>query len=286
MIEHDEFSSDLEQEIESEIEQEDYTLETTSERSSLARRLLIIFISFILYVIISPMDPNIVFNPVHSNLFYVSAWVVVLLSIIASIYLLSVKNEKIHEKSTYTSIKNWNSVMEYFVVLPVMMLVFTIINMFFLSFSPISGTSMEPNFHDHEGVIFSHLSKDYNRFDVIILYVPELEDPYLIKRVIGLPGETVEIHDNEIYINGTLLIQDFIDQDKVKTYCRFTSDINNCEFLVPENNYFVLGDNRDGNGVDTGISGTSIDSRTFGPISKDNTYGKVIWHFRDFNLFD
>ena len=200
-----------------------------------------------------------------------------LLSIISLWKLLPFTNKK--------GLKQLNNILEYLVMLPVIMVLITVINAFFVSFSPISGTSMEPNFHDKEAVLFSHVDKDYERFDVIILRVDSLNEPYLIKRVIGLPGEIIVIDHNEIYIDSELLTQDFIDQDIVKTYRVASSDPNYCEFKVPEDYYFVLGDNRDGNGIDI-PSGYSIDSRTFGPVHRDDTYGKVVYHIANIPIFD
>lgn len=270
-----------------EVDQEvNFTNETTSERSSLLRRLLVVLGTFVLFGVVSQLDSNYAFNPVTSDLFLTLGLLVFVLAIIFLIGYLKTKPEDLGKEATYKKTKLQNNVMEFLVVLPVLMLLFTLFNAFIFSFSPISGTSMEPNFHDDQAVVFTHVSKDYERFDVIIVYVERLDDPYLIKRVIGLPGETVLIDHNEIYIDGVLLPQDFIDQDVVTTYCIGNSDINSCEFEVPLDHYFVLGDNRDGNGVSEGVSGYSIDSRTFGPVHRDDTYGKVIWTFADFNVLE
>ncbi len=241
------------------------------KRASLSLFLLVVF--YILYI----SDNNAPFNPVGSDLFMSLALITAIVSIVSLIKLLPFINKK--------GINFLYNVLEYLVMLPIIMVLITIINAFFLSFSPISGTSMEPNYHDKEAVLFSHLNKDYERFDVIILRVDTLNEPYLIKRVIGLPGETVVIDHNEIYIDGALLMQDFIDTEKVKTYCVSSTDINYCEFTVPEDSYFVLGDNRDGNGIDE-PSGYSIDSRVFGPVSKEDTYGKVVYHIANIPVFD
>lgn len=261
----------------------DYTFETITERTSLLRRLSVILLITPLFAVLSRLDPHRPFNPVTSGLFLSLGFVVFVLSIVLLVDARKTAPETFHDKEVYLKSMRQNSMLEFLVVLPVLMLVFTIVNMFFLSFSPISGTSMEPNFHDHEAVVFSHLSNRYERFDVIILYEESLDDPYLIKRVIGLPGETLVIDDNEIFINGVSIYQDFIDTNQIKTYCR-GSDINYCSFEIPMDSYFVLGDNRDGNAVAS--SGYSIDSRTFGAVHEDDIFGKVVWTFRDFNLLE
>jgi signal peptidase I len=260
-------------------QEENFTQETTSERSSLLRRNLIAIIASVVFVVLSSFDHNIVFNPVVSPVFLGLGLMVFILAVGLFVYAFQLPPHRYPMKRTYLTIKAQNNVMEFLVVLPVLMVIFTIINAFFLSFSPISGTSMEPNFHDGEVVIFSHISKEYERFDVIIIYAETQEEPYLIKRVIGLPGEQVIIDNNEIYIDGVLIEQDFIDQDTVYTACVNSNNRDYCEFSVPLDSYFVLGDNRDGHGLEDQPSGYSIDSRTtsIGAIHRDDTFGKVVY---------
>lgn len=282
---------DVEEEVVEVVEEivdqfEDYTLDTTSERSSLLRRLPLVLGTTLLYFIIRGFDPNYVFNPVNANVFELIAFIILVFSLFSLMLLVRLDRTTFHMKETLTKVKRVNDILDFFSVVPVLMLLITLVNIFFVSFSPISGTSMEPNFHDDQAVIFSHLNPKYERFDVVIVYVESLNDPYLIKRIIGLPGETVLIDDNEIYIDGVLLVQDFIDQEQVNTYCVSGQYINYCSFTVPENSYFVLGDNRDGHAVDGVVSGYSIDSRTFGSVSVDDIYGKVIVTFKDYNLLD
>lgn len=103
------------------------------------------------------------------------------------------------------------------------------------------------------------------RGDIIVLNPPEgsvsTNQPY-IKRVIGLPGDTVEIRDNLVFINGIQLDEPYIDGED--TWCG--SKGNACPVeMVPENQVFVLGDNRDG----------SQDSRAIGMVPWDNIIGKA-----------
>lgn len=260
-------------------QEENFTQETTSQRSSLLRRCWITIIAFLVFAILASFDHNIVFNPVVSPVFLGLGFVVFIIAIVLLVFAFRVPLEKYPDKRTYLTVKTQNNLMEFLVVLPVLMVIFTTINAFFLSFSPISGTSMEPNFHDGEVVIFSHVSKEYERFDVIIIYAENQSEPYLIKRVIGLPGEQVVIDNNDIYVDGVLIEQDFIDQDSVYTACVNSDDRDYCEFSVPLDSYFVLGDNRDGRGIDDQPSGYSIDSRTqsIGSIHRDDTFGKVVF---------
>lgn len=265
---------------------EDFTLESTTVFQSLMRRLPLVLGATLLYFIIRSFDPNYIFNPVNSNLFELMAIGILIYGVFSILVLKGIDKTTMYLKTTYQKYKKVNDILDFLSIVPLLMLLITVLNIFFISFSPISGTSMEPNFHDDQAVVFSHINDEYKRFDVVIIFVAELSDPYLIKRVIGLPGETVVIDDNDIFINGVLLVQDFIDQDVVKTYCVSGHDINYCSFTVPLDSYFVLGDNRDGKAIQDAISGYSIDSRTFGSVPKEDIFGKVILTFKDFNLLN
>ena len=114
---------------------------------------------------------------------------------------------------------------------------------------------------------------DIKRGDIISL---DYEDTkYLIKRVIGLPGDTIEIKDNILYINGEVYEENYLD--KGLEYPDFSlSDLG--YDTIPEDMYLVLGDNRE----------NSLDSREIGLISKDSVNGKIvlrIWPINKISLF-
>jgi len=122
-------------------------------------------------------------------------------------------------------------------------------------------SSMETNFHEGQRVLVEKITYRFgspSRGDVIVFHPPiATTDPY-IKRVIGLPGETVEIKEGQIYINGKLLEEE----------SDFGSDIPssyNGSWTIPEDEYFVLGDNRN----------HSSDSRAWGTVAKENIIGRV-----------
>jgi signal peptidase I len=128
----------------------------------------------------------------------------------------------------------------------------------------VKGASMEPNFEDNEYLIIDELSfrfRDIERGEIIVFEPPTNESQYYIKRVIGLPGETVQIKNGQITIynndfpNGFIIHEDYIGE--------YTSGE---EYVVlGEEEYFVMGDNRD----------VSLDSRVIGPIPQDNIIGRV-----------
>ena len=143
-------------------------------------------------------------------------------------------------------------------VLPALVIVL-LVNIFIAQATRVEGQSMEPNLHDHQRLIIEKVSYHFRspeRGDIIVLRPPQRQSEPLIKRVVALPGETIEIHDGHVYIDGVVLDEPYLTQE---TWGTLTSQ------LVPEDQVFVLGDNR----------GASNDSRAFGTISFDDIIGRA-----------
>ena len=147
----------------------------------------------------------------------------------------------------------------------------------------VKGSSMEPNFNHGDFVFINKLSTsigapDYG--DVVICKLDEGSGyENIIKRVIGLPGDEIDIVENEdvydLYVNGEYIEEDFLGEPMM------TDGNIEYPFEVPENSYFVMGDNRN----------ESLDSRreSVGAIHKDDLMGKVVlrlYPFSDFGLID
>lgn len=131
----------------------------------------------------------------------------------------------------------------------------------------ISGESMMPNYYDQEhGLMFkSNMLTTINRNDIVVIDTNVSSgQKRIIKRVIGLPNETIEIRNSVVYINGEVLDQPYIDKDYQK------QNINLAPLQIPANEYFVMGDNRD----------NSEDSRIIGTVSRDEILSKggiIFW---------
>ena len=138
----------------------------------------------------------------------------------------------------------------------------------------VSGASMYPTLHNGDRMVLSKVG-DVHRFDVVILKAPD-ENVEYIKRVIGMPGDTVEMKSGVLYINGKKVDQPFINTEALAKQTVFMNDFTleslTGESKVPEGKYFVLGDNR----------GVSKDSRMIGFIDRSAIEGKAvftIWPF-------
>ena len=107
----------------------------------------------------------------------------------------------------------------------------------------------------------------YTEMNNYLYRLPEGRDEIYIKRVIGLPGDTVEIKNNTVYINGTALVEDYLPDDLVM------SDFP--QITVPDGMYFMMGDNRN----------ASEDSRILGPIPRENIKMKTIFHVHSITSF-
>jgi signal peptidase I len=156
-------------------------------------------------------------------------------------------------------------------VLPAL-LIALLINVFVGQATRVEGQSMEPNLHSEQRLVVEKLSYRFHgpqRFDIVVLRVPSQGEELLIKRVIGLPGETVEIKDGGVYINGELLDEPFTSE--------YTQPGRHALVTVPPLHVFVLGDNRD----------RSNDSRSFGPVPIENVIGRAwlsYWPLEDAGL--
>ena len=125
----------------------------------------------------------------------------------------------------------------------------------------VDGSSMDSTLKNGEILILNKLDKSYERFDVVVVEVTiDGHKSKLVKRIIGLPGENIEYKDNELYINGEILEDEF----NSRTNNFSLKDIYNVD-SIPNDYYFVMGDNRN----------YSRDSRdyTVGLIKKEDIVG-------------
>lgn len=147
---------------------------------------------------------------------------------------------------------------------------FIVIYLFIFQPNQVKGVSMEPTFQSGDYIITSKITykfKKIERGDVIVFNSPKNPDIEYIKRVIGLPGDKIEVRNNEVYVNDQILPETYIS---AKTNLWDNGYLKeNIPIYVPENYVFVMGDNRP----------RSSDSREFGPIPISSIVGTVIYRY-------
>ncbi len=161
------------------------------------------------------------------------------------------------------------NLIEWIVVIGGALIVATLLRAFVFQTFYIPSGSMLPTLHQGDRVVVNKLDDSYGRGDIVVFERPEgwqgaHQD--LIKRVIGLEDETVEIHDNQVFIDDKALAEPYLAPDV--TLRDFPPTV------VPEDHIFVMGDNRP----------YSSDSRENGPVPLDNVVGRAfirIWPFSD-----
>lgn len=158
--------------------------------------------------------------------------------------------------------KRFRLVREIIETVVLTLLMFLIIRLAVQNFN-IDGMSMEPNLHDQELVLvdkWSYLIHPPNRGDVIVFVAPPQPSQDYIKRIIGLPGDVITIQDTKVVVNNQPLDERYIDPHRQgNPYGPITN------LVVPDNAYFVLGDNRGG----------SSDSRDWGCVPSKNVIGRA-----------
>ena len=139
----------------------------------------------------------------------------------------------------------------------------------------VQGTSMSPELKDGERILvnkFLYYFGDIDRGDVVVFWYPEDPELSFIKRVVALPGETVEIRSGAVFVNGTLMEEPYVAGANADLRSFPPHDVR-------PGHYFVLGDNRKG----------SNDSRSWGLVPERYVYGKAflrIWPPRDVGVVD
>lgn len=137
----------------------------------------------------------------------------------------------------------------------------------------VDGQSMEATLQNKDNLICDKISyrfKEPERFDIVVIYPDEAKDKRWIKRIIGLPGETVRIDgEGNIYINGEVLEENY-GKEVIED-----AGIAAQEITLGEDEYWVMGDNRN----------HSSDSRYIGPVPKNRIIGKAFIRIYPFSKF-
>ena len=131
----------------------------------------------------------------------------------------------------------------------------------------VEGTSMMPSLHDQERVFINKFVYrmglgEVQRGDTVVFWFPGDPSKSYIKRVIGLPGDTVEVRAGAVYVNGQLLEEPYVPEE-------YRDRISVAPLRVPGDYYYMLGDHRS----------SSNDSRSWGPVPRQAIYGKAVFAY-------
>jgi signal peptidase I len=168
--------------------------------------------------------------------------------------------------------------LEFFQITFILVALVIVVYIFIGQLLEVSGESMYPTFKDKEQILAEKLTikyKDPTRSEVAIFNSPQNKDVLLIKRVIGLPGDTFMIKDGSVYINGSLLKEPYLTSGtKTEGNIELKEGV---EYKIPADQYVMLGDNRS----------VSTDSRYWGMIKKETILGRgflIYYPTQDFKL--
>ena len=132
----------------------------------------------------------------------------------------------------------------------------------------VNGTSMTDTLHHRDTMILNKISMKFNDIERFQIVVIDSSDSYIIKRIIALPGESIEYKNNRLYINDKIIADPYNGKNETEDFEKVT---------VPKGHYFVMGDNR----------GNSWDSRSIGFIGKEDILGTiklVIFPFKNIGI--
>lgn len=163
-----------------------------------------------------------------------------------------------------------NNIIELIEFIAIVFAILMAIRVFAAEPHRVEGNSMIPNFHTGDMIITNKLATrfpDFKRGEVIVLQDPMDVTKIFIKRIIGLPDETLKLADGKIYINGQLLDEPYLPSELLTPGETFLKEGN--EITIPEGNYFVMGDNRE----------NSSDSREWGFLKKELIIGQALLRY-------
>ena len=124
----------------------------------------------------------------------------------------------------------------------------------------VEGIAMEPALKDGDRIFIDRKVDALKRGDIVVFYYPADPAKSYIKRIVGLPGEAVEIREGKVLVNGTALDEPYVNPANNRVMSA------RAERRVPAESYYVIGDNRD----------NSNDSRMWGPLQRKFIYGKFV----------
>ncbi|OGE64657.1 signal peptidase I [Candidatus Daviesbacteria bacterium RIFCSPLOWO2_02_FULL_36_7] len=161
-------------------------------------------------------------------------------------------------------------VVEFIETIVVFGAIFAAIYLFVAQFHKVSGNSMVPTFHNGDFLITEKVSykmRNPQHGEIVVLKNPKDESQDFIKRIIAVPGDTLQISNNTVYVNDNPLKENYIPADYVTRPGAFVTE--GTTITAAGNQYFVFGDNRE----------HSSDSREWGPVTKEELVGRAFLRY-------
>jgi signal peptidase I len=180
------------------------------------------------------------------------------------------------KKADNESFGSW--LLQVLILTAILIGIYLVVFHFWLSNETVNGPSMQPTFESGDRVVAVRNTK-LKRGDIVILKAPDEPNTLYIKRIIGLPGDTVSSKNDTTYVNGKAIKEPYLDQYKKKLTMGqlYTNNFSLYQLFkvkrVPKNCYFVMGDHRN----------VSKDSRMIGFIKRSAIVGKVTWRYWPLN---
>lgn len=176
--------------------------------------------------------------------------------------------------------KKLSTALRVLCTIAVMLVCLRFFSKYVLARTVVDGNSMYPTLHNGDNLMIYNMTKSFDRYDIVVFNSDINGEEYLIKRIIGLPGENIKIDkEGTVYINDRPLVSDIYGADTIQD--PGLADYDSGGVTLGEDQYFCMGDNRN----------RSEDSRfaPVGSISTDDIVGKVvlrIWPFEAFGNVD
>ena len=162
------------------------------------------------------------------------------------------------EQSPIGHARRSNGSVRYFVIVASVVVTLVLLKIFLVEPVAIDGSALEPGLRDGDRVFLTKQFSRISRGDVVLFGDPRKPSIRILERVVGLPGERIQLREGVLYVDREPIPEPYVSADhNVKK-----SEIDEIE--VPKDAYFMLGDNRD----------EAFDSRNLGPISKELIYAK------------
>lgn len=178
-------------------------------------------------------------------------------------------DDKNTKKDSQKPVTFWSEVLSYIKILVAAVIIAFIFSRYVIVNAEVPTGSMKSTIMEHDKLIgfrLSYLFSEPERGDIVIFKYPDNETQNYVKRVIGTPGDVVQIKDGHVYVNGELLEEDYLYEPMQNTSIEET-------YVVPEGYYFMMGDNRN----------SSLDSRYWKNtyVAKNKIIAKVIFRYYD-----